>query len=737
MRGPNSKLFLIRFPVFRKMLGMIRNASRWCIPVSWAWILLLELGAGCRPAGEEQQELPLTVSAAQSAVETGDLDAIQKCGVLRIIVQQFEDTYLPRAGNPYDRERELAVGFARSIGLKPEWVTVDNFEGLIPALVAGRGDLVAANLTVLDSRRKQIAFTAPVGRSREQLVARSNERAVQKTADLKNRTVAVQEMTSFAETARNIARRFPGLKIQRLSGRFSPDAILDRLAAGKIDLTVMDSNILEISLKYRADIKPVLNLTAERPLAWGVRPGNPKLLAALNEYLTRQAATRPREDVYRDDWSGIQRRKTLRVLTRNDAVSYFMLRGELLGFEYEMAREFARQNGLRLDMVVASNLPELITMLVEGRGDIIASSLVPAAERVRQGMAFSVPYLYVAETVVARAKDHKLKQPADLAGRTVVVRPSSSYWQTLQAMKNGGLNFRLQAAPETMETEDIIRMVADGDYDLSVADSHILDIELAWNEGVRAAFPLGEPRPQSWAVRAKNPKLLEAINAFWKKEYRGKLYNITCRKYFKNARKVRQLIEDQINVKRYGRVSPYDDIVKLYADKYDFDWRLITSQMYQESRFNPRVKSAVGAQGLLQVMPRTAKEMGFKRLDDPKTGIHAGVKYLDWVRSTFEPELDDQERIWFALAAYNAGAGHVGDARNLAGQRGWNPQRWFEHVERAMLLLAKPQYARKARHGYVRGKEPVAYVRQIRDRYHVYVILVTNAPPAAVAPKVK
>ncbi len=709
---------------------MIRNVHRWLGWLSWVWILLLALGEGCRPVDNEQCELPPTVSAARMAAATGDLDAIQKSGVLRILVQQFEDTYLPRAGNPYDRERELATGFAQSIGLKPTWVTVNSFEGLIPALLAGRGDLVAANLTVLESRRKQIAFTTPVGRSREQLVARSNERAVQKLADIKNRTIAVQKMTSFEETARDLVRRVPGLKIQRLSGRFSPDVILDRLAAGKIDLTLMDSNILEISLQYRSDIKPVLNLTAERPLAWGVRPGNPRLLSALNDYLVRQAATLPRENLYRDDWPGIQRRKTLRVLSRNNAVSYFMLRGELLGFEYEMVREFARQNGLRLEMVVANNLPELTSMLVEGRGDIIASSLVPTEERARQGVAFSMPYFYATETLVARAKDRELKQMPDLAGRTVVVRPSSSYWQTLQDLQKGGANFRLQPAPETMETEDILRMVADGDYDLSVADSHILDIELAWNDGIRAAFPLGTPRPQAWAVRAKDTKLLAAVNAFWKKEYRGKLYNMTCRKYFKNPRKVRQLIEDQIGLKRFGRVSPYDDLIKLYADQYDFDWRLITSQVYQESRFNPKAKSAAGAKGLLQVMPRTAQDMGFKRLDDPQTGIHAGVKYLDWVRNTFDPELDDQERMWFTLASYNAGVGHVGDARRLAGLKGWNQQLWFENVERAMLLLSKPQYARKARYGYVRGEEPVAYVRQIRDRYHVYITLLTNAPPA-------
>lgn len=712
------------------MLELLRRLA----PLSRAWIILLMLGAGCRPAGEEPSELPAPIAAATVTAATGDLDAIRQRGVLRILVQRFEDTYLPRAGNPYDHERELAAGFARSAGISPELVAVDKFEDLIPALLAGRGDLVAANLTVLDSRKAQLAFTAPVGRSRERLVARSNERAIHTAADLKRRTIAVQDTTSFAETAQDVARRVPGLNIQRISGRFSPDAIFDRLAAGKIDLTIMDSNILEISQKYRSDIQPVLDLTPERPLAWGVRQESTNLLAALNDYLVCQAATLPREEVRREDWPGIQRRKTLRVLTRNNAVSYFMLRGELFGFEYELAREFARQNGLRLEMVVANSLPELIAMLVEGRGDVIASSLVPTEDRARQGLGFSVPYLSAAETVVTRARDRALKRPEDLAGRTVAVRPSSSYWQTLQALKDGGLNVRLRPAPETMETEDILRMVADGDFDLSVADSHILSIELAWNSGLRAAFPLGDSRPLAWAVRAKDEKLLAAVNAFWKKEYRGKFYNIVYRKYFDNAPKVRELIGDQLAVKRHGRVSPYDDIVKLYANEYDFDWLLIASQMYQESRFDPKARSAVGAQGLLQVMPRTAKEMGFRRLDDPKTGIHAGIKYMDCVRGAFDPELEDPERTWFALAAYNAGAGHVGDARRLAGQKGWNPQCWFEHVERAMLLLSKPQYARQARHGYVRGEQPVAYVRQIRDRYRVYTTLVTNAPAAAASP---
>jgi membrane-bound lytic murein transglycosylase F len=126
----------------------------------------------------------------------------------------------------------------------------------------------------------------------------------------------------------------------------------------------------------------------------------------------------------------------------------------------------------------------------------------------------------------------------------------------------------------------------------------------------------------------------------------------------------------------------------------------------------------------MQLMPRTAREMGFEEVTDPESGIHAGVKYMDWVRDRFEPELPVRDRTWFTLAAYNAGAGSVRDARRLARQKGWDPDRWFGNVERAMLLLSQRKYAAQARHGYVRGREPVNYVRNIRDRYEAYTALV-------------
>jgi membrane-bound lytic murein transglycosylase F len=676
--------------------------------------------------------LPLITCADSSAttgtpvisdtyIEQGDIKAIKSHGKLRILVPKRRDSWLPREGNPQDMEQELARSFARSMNLEPVLVYVENFDQLIPSLISGKGDLIAANLTITKKRKQQISFTVPVDQSRELLVSHSADKSIKKKSDLKKRTVAIQKNTSYEETLLSLQKKYPGIKTEILAGNLDIDEILDKIASKKIDLTILDSNILKQTIKYRSDFKSTLNLTRERSLAWGVRQNNKKLLKALNRYLNQQQLAKKKESIFFDDFDIIKKRKTLRVVTRNNAASYFLWRGELLGFEYELIKAFTKKHKLRLEVIVAPSHEELIPMLIEGKADIVAAFLTETKEREKQGVKFSRRHHFASEIIVTRADDKSLNKPEDLAGRSIYVRKSSAYWETLLKLKSQGIDFNLIEAPETMETEEIIAKVASGKYDLTLSDNHILDIELTWREDIRAAFALGEPRKNAWAVRSKNSKLLSAINKFIKKEYRGLFYNITYKKYFKNSRKIKKHKRDRIDLNPDGTISPYDKLVKKYAKKYGFDWRLIISQMYQESRFDPKAKSWVGAKGLMQVMPRTAKELKLTDLEDPETGIHAGIKYMKWVRERFEDELDVQDRMWFSLAAYNAGQGHIKDARRLARQKGWNPNRWFNNVEKALLLLSKKKYAKKARHGYVRGHEPVNYVRHIKDRYNAYI----------------
>jgi len=590
----------------------------------------------------------------------------------------------------------LAADFARSQGLKPILVYLDDFDELIPSLLKGQGDLIAANLTVTDSRKNLVAFTLPVDYSREQIVARAEENKIEKISDLSGRTIGTQEGTSFMETLTGVKKQYPGIRLKILKGSLTDDEIMDLVASGSLDLGITDSNVLDVALGYRSDIKPVLDLTGEQSIAWAVRPDNPELLKAVNKFLEVKALSGRRNKTYLDDLPGIRKRKTLRMLTTNNATNYFLLRGKLLGFEYELVRKFAEDLDLRLEVIVVPAYDELIPWLLEGRGDLIAAFMTISPAREDKGIRFSRPSHYAEEMLVARADEDKLNTPQDLKGRTVVVRPASSYRNSLEKLKGDGIDLKISDAPETMETEEIIDRVASGEYDLTVADTQILSIEESYRDDIKGIFPISGKISQGWAVRKDDTELLAAINKFLDKEYRGLFYNITYKKYFSDPKRVRGAIEDYNAVMDEGVISPYDELIKKYSERYGFIWRLIAAQIYQESRFDPKARSWVGAKGLMQVMPKTGEEFGFTRLEDPEIGIHAGVKYMDWVRDRFDDKPDLLNRIWFSLAAYNAGIGHLNDARRLAGRKGWNPLAWFNNVEKAMLLLAQPEYAKQA-----------------------------------------
>jgi len=335
---------------------------------------------------------------------------------------------------------------------------------------------------------------------------------------------------------------------------------------------------------------------------------------------------------------------------------------------------------------------------------------------------FSAPYQFVNELLIVPAKDKTTKGLPDLKGKTISVRKSSSYYETLTNFRDS-LGFKIDLLPEDLETEDILTQVGAGKISASVADSNIVQLEMTYNNNIRSAGPLGDVTEISWVARKNQPALKTELDAFMKKLYKGTFYNIMVNKYFKDSKGSRS--DQKLRADRGGRLSPYDELVKKHSKTFELDWRLITSQMYQESRFDPNAKSWVGAKGLMQVMPRTAQELKVDNVEQPDNGILAGVKLMARYSNYFNsPDISAKDRIRFALASYNCGPGHVYDARELASQMGLNPNKWFNHVEKALLLLSKKDVAKNVRYGYCRCEEPVNYVSQIQDRYDHYVQMI-------------
>jgi len=664
-----------------------------------------------------------TLAEAQSL--KGDFDDIIRSGKLRILLtQDFTSVvYLPRKSSPLADQQRTAEEFALSHGLIPELIIVDNFSELIPALVAGKGDIIINNLTINDQRRKKISFSIPVAHVREQIVVGRNNDSIKRVRDLNGKKVMVNRDSTFWHALVWLKKnKYPDIEILEIPDNQQTEKLLDRLAAGEFDATILDSNLIEIYQGYRSDIKVAAPFSGKRDIGWGIRKDAPRLVSEINRYIQLEHVADDDTRPFTGDFDQIKKRKVLRVMLRNSAASYFLYRGELMGFEYELARQFARYHGLRFEVVVPPGHKELSTWLLEGKADMAMAFLVPSDSQRRLGIDYTRPYHYAHQHMVV-AKNDKVDELSDMKRYTVVARKNGNYWNTLSRLQRQGGNFNMKAVRDNVETEQLIQRVADEKRLATLADEHILDIELTREVAVKSAFTLEEDIPHSIAIRARNPLLKAELDAFIKRVYRSEFYNVLYNKYFKSKRSVLKLAKGRVVDPEKGEISPFDKTVQKYSEHYGFDWRLITAQMYQESGFNPKAKSYAGAKGLMQIMPRTAKSLGIKDVTKPDNGIKAGVKYMDWLRDRFKEELAVSDRLWFSLAAYNAGAGHVHDARRLAKQMGLDPDKWFANTESAMLMLSQKEYSKKARYGFVNGKEPVNYVREIKQRFEAYVSL--------------
>ncbi|MDX2319913.1 MAG: transporter substrate-binding domain-containing protein [Moritella sp.] len=660
---------------------------------------------------------------SQAASVTPAAEPNQK--TLRVLIWGGGEIILPRRGHPQDIELDYLQQFADEKNLKIKHIRVTKFADLIPMLLAGEGDVIAANLTKTREREKLLSFSEPFLLSKEYLVMGSQSKSLTSGKDLNGREIVIQKGKSYESTALGLQKIYPQLKIRLVDSAISHETLYDKLASGEYDISIQDNNLLKSASTYRDDIKMSLQASATRQLAWGVAPSNKALLTELNQFLKNQylvARAKPKtKHGYKTQWQKIQATKTVRFVLRNNLSSYYIWRGELLGFHYELAKRFAKEHHLRYEIIVAPNNVALLDYLLEDKADIALGFLTPTAQRRNKGIAFSRPYHYASELVVAHKDRAEINAATELANSTIYIRPSSSYWESAVALKKTVEGINLVGVAESQETELIIDKVGEKEYEMTIADSHIVDIEMTFRDDIQSLIALGVPKSQSWAVASGHDKLLAKSNAFIKKHYKGLFYNVIYNKYFKNQKRLDRHYRDYAQQNDSGVLSPYDEIVKKYARQHNFDWRLLVSQMHQESRFNPNAKSMAGAKGLFQLMPRTAKQLGIENVHLPEQGIKAGVLYMNWVRERMrKDEVQDDQLIWFTLASYNAGAGHVRDAMRLAKQKGWRDDVWFGNVEKAMLLLSKSQYAAKARYGYVRGQEPVNYIRKIKRRFDTY-----------------
>ena len=434
------------------------------------------------------------------------------------------------------------------------------------------------------------------------------------------------------------------------------------------------------------------------------------------------------------DLKDIKELGKLRALTVYSATTYFLYKGRPMGYEYELLKRFAKHLNVELELIVVNNVDELFEKLNNGEGDIIAHGLTITRERKKE-VNFT-DYLYLTKQVLVQKKPnnwrtmnwHKLENSLvhdaiELLHDTVYIRNNSAYKERIQNLSEelGGPIY-IKELPGELSTDQIIEKVAKGEFKYTISDKNIASIMEANYPVLDISVPVSFSQRIAWATRFGSPELLKATNAWLKIMKRKVDYNVIYNKYFKNKKAFRSRAKSEFYSLNEKKISPFDNIIKRYAKELHWDWRLLTSQIYQESRFDPNDSSWANAEGLMQLMPSTAKELGVTDRTDPEQNIRAGTKYLKQLWSNFETVTDTIQRIKFTMASYNCGLFHVKDAQRLALKHGLDNEKWDDNVESMILSLSKPKSYNDpvVKYGYVRGIEPYNYVIQIFERYELY-----------------
>ena len=412
------------------------------------------------------------------------------------------------------------------------------------------------------------------------------------------------------------------------------------------------------------------------------------------------------------------------ALTLNSSISYFDYRGEPMGFQYELAKQFAQSMDLKLEMKTARNTQDLVHMLLNGEGDFIAYPL-PVTKAFKDSVTFCGEDYITHQVLVQRNASKKFKPIQDvteLIGKEVYAMPGKHLNRLINLDKElGGGILIHQVKSDSITVEDLIMQVSNGTIDYAVCDNDLAQLNKTYYPNLNISLALSFDQRASWAVRQDSPLLAEAANLWHKDNMVSPAYKASTKRYFEISKRTPH---GSILSLKDGKISHFDKLFKKYAKKIDWDWRILASLAYTESNFDTTAVSWAGAKGLMQLMPKTAYAMGLPvgKEHDAEESIKAACNYLALTARSFSKITDPNEKIKFILGSYNAGIGHIFDAMALAEKYGKNKYEWDNNVAEYVLLKSNEEYYNDpvCKNGYFRGRETYNFVREILSRAEVY-----------------
>ena len=405
---------------------------------------------------------------------------------------------------------------------------------------------------------------------------------------------------------------------------------------------------------------------------------------------------------------------SITLITRNNTHCYYTYREQAMGFEYDLSKEFADFLGVKLNVVIADNLEAMTSLLMNEKGHFIGASMTDLPGT--RGVSLSDGYMLIRQHIIINRKSRKIKSIEKLKGKTIHIGNGTSHYNQLEILKHNGINLK-KITSKDMSEDDLIQKVAEGKIDITIAHSNVAYLNRRYHPKAIVSLPVGEKKHLKWAVKANSPKLLDKINIFFETIKKNGKFTTIYNRYYSDIDSFNYVDLNSYHKSLNKRLPRYSNIIKSAAKKYDFDWRLIAAQIYQESHFNPRARSRSNALGMMQLTSTTAESLGVTSAYDPEQNIYAGVKYLRKLYDLFD-KAEDKDRLYLALAAYNVGQGHVLDARNIAREMNLDPNKWSS-LSKTLPMLKKEKYFMKAKYGYCRGTETVNYIKQIKIFYDI------------------
>ncbi len=427
----------------------------------------------------------------------------------------------------------------------------------------------------------------------------------------------------------------------------------------------------------------------------------------------------------------IIKRKKLIAATNYSPINYFIYRGQALGYEYEILKRFADYLNVDLEIRLQNDVDTAFECLNRKEFDLIALGLTITNER-KEKILFSKPTMQTRQVLVQRKASYKkgkvkklIRNPLDMDSLTVHILMNKMYRKHLQHLQEDMGIYLNIVEHSNFTLEELIDSVAAGKFDYVVCDEHIAKAYQKFASRIDIETHLSLSQNIAWGLAKDADSLKKKLDDWLAKFKETRVSKYIYNKYF--IFPLQLYTNERYHSHKGGIISDYDPIFRKASEILHWDWRLLASLAYQESKFNPDVKSWVGAFGVMQLMPETAAEMGVDSLSTVRDQIFAGVRFLKSLDKQWKEKIPDSvERINFVLASYNVGIGHVLDARRLAHKYHKDTNVWKDNVDYFLLNKSKPAFFNDSvvKYGRCRGQEPYNFVKDINERFEEYQSLI-------------